>query len=144
MEARALVRLLYENVLWLNMVKLRGAKFVEEMREDEIANRKALAQLTMELTRRHGGDVNAPGALKIRSVLKDFRMHHPEAKLLEARAVAANGGLEMIYFEYKKFSLDAVHCSVTALGAASIWRARRRPLGTHIERRSEHTTRGGH
>ena len=37
-EARALVRLMYENVLWLNMVRVRGAKFVEEMRQDEFAN----------------------------------------------------------------------------------------------------------
>src|SRR5262249_3896206 len=47
---------------------------------------------------------------------KDLRTEHREAKQLQAQAVAADGGLEMIYFEYKKFSLDAVHCSVTALG----------------------------
>jgi Family of unknown function (DUF5677) len=115
-EARALVRLMYENVLWLNMVKLRGAEFVEEMRQDEFANRKALAQLTMELTGRHGADVNAPDALKLRSILKDLRAVHPEAEQLQAQAVAADGELEVIYFEYRKFSLDAVHCSVTALG----------------------------
>jgi antitoxin HicB len=115
-EARTLVRLMYENVLWLNMVRVRGAEFVEEMRQDEFANRKALAQLTMELTGRHGGDVDAPDALKLRSILKDLRTAHPEAAQLQAQAVAADGELETIYFEYRKFSLDAVHCSVTALG----------------------------
>jgi len=29
---------------------------------------------------------------------------------------AAEGGVEMAYFEYARLSLDAVHCSVTALG----------------------------
>jgi uncharacterized protein DUF5677 len=128
-EARALVRLMYENVLWLNMVKLRGAEFVEEMRQDEFANRKALAQLTMELTGRQGGDLDAPDALKLRSILKDLRTEHSEAKQLKARAVAAGGELEMIYFEYRRFSLDAVHCSVTALG--------RHLSGEHSDRRSE-------
>jgi hypothetical protein len=130
-EARALLRLMYENVLWLNMVKLRGAEFVEEMRQDEIANRKALAQLTMELTGRHGGNVNAPGALKLRSIIKDLRADHPEAKQLEAKVVASDGGLEMIYFEYKRFSLDAVHCSIYALG--------RHLSGVHNEDHSELT-----
>jgi len=130
-EARALVRLMYENVLWLNMVKLRGSQFVEEMRQDEFANRKALAQLTMRLTGRHGGDVNAPGALKLRSILKDLRTDHPEAKQLQAQAIAADGELEMIYFEYRRFSLDAVHCSVTALG--------RHLSGKHSDGRSELT-----
>jgi Family of unknown function (DUF5677)/Domain of unknown function (DUF4279) len=115
-EARALVRLLYENVLWLNMVKLRGAELVEEMRQDEITNRKSLAQLSMKLAGSHGADVDAPDALKLRSILKELRTNNPAAKRLETQAVAADGGLEMIYFEYKKFSLDAVHCSVTALG----------------------------
>jgi hypothetical protein len=130
-EARALVRLMYENVLWLNMVRLRGAEFVEEMRQDEFANRKALAQLTIELTGRQGGDVNAPGALKLRSILKDLRTDHPEAKQLQALAIAADGELEMIYFEYRRFSLDAVHCSVTALG--------RHLSGEHSDGRSELT-----
>ena len=75
-----MVRLMYENLLWLNMVKLRGSEFVEEMRQDEVANRKALAQLTMELNGRHGGDVDAPDAIKLRSILKELRTDHPYAK----------------------------------------------------------------
>lgn len=130
-EARALVRLMYENVLWLNMVKLRGAEFVEEMRQDEIANRKALVQLTLELTGRHGGDVSAPGALKLRSILKDLRADNPGAKQLQVQEIAADGQLEMIYFEYRKFSLDSLHCSVTALG--------RHLSGQHRDGRSEIT-----
>jgi hypothetical protein len=129
-EARALVRLMYENLLWLSGVKERGAKFVEEMEEDEAANRAVLAKLVMELTGKHG-DVNAPDALKVRAKIKELRTSHPEAKQLEARAVAADGELGMAYFEYRKFSLDAVHCSVTAL--------RRHLSGEHGDGRSELT-----
>jgi len=115
-EARALVRLLYENVLWMNGVTERGANFVEEMRADETANRQRLARLTMELNGRHDGDVSGPDALKLRTIIKELRTSHPEPKQLQARAVAADGQLDMVYFEYKRFSHDAVHCSVTALG----------------------------
>ena len=115
-EARTLVRLMYENLLWLNAVKERGTEFVQEMVEDEAANRDKLAKLAMELAGRHGGDVSGPDTLKLRSIIKMLRTDHPEPKQLEARAVAADGKLEMVYYVYRRFSLDAVHCSVSALG----------------------------
>jgi Family of unknown function (DUF5677) len=116
LEARALVRLLYENVIWLNMIKIRGAEFIAEMIKDETANRESLAKLCMELTGQRGGNVNSPDALKVRSIIKELRAQHPMAKQLEAKAVADEGGLGMIYYEYKRVSFDAVHCSVFALG----------------------------
>jgi hypothetical protein len=128
-EARTLVRLMYENLLWLNAVKERGTEFVKEMVEDEAANREKLAKLTMEVAGRHGGDVSAPDALKLRSIIKTLRTDHPEPKQLKAKAVAADGKLEMVYYEYRRFSLDAVHCSVTALV--------RHVSGEHSDSRSE-------
>ena len=35
LEARALVRLMYENLLWLAALRERGLDFVEDMRKDE-------------------------------------------------------------------------------------------------------------
>ena len=76
-------------------IKERGTEFVQEMVEDEAANRDKLAKLAMDLAGRHGGDVSGPDALKLRSIIKMLRTDHPEPKQLEAKAVAADGKLEM-------------------------------------------------
>src|SRR5438045_550622 len=62
LEANALVRLLYENLLWAAALKERGSEFVDEMLDDEAFNRKALGELTLELNRTQGGDVSGPAA----------------------------------------------------------------------------------
>jgi hypothetical protein len=116
LEARALVRLLYENLLWLAALKERGLDFVQDVREDEASNRKALTELTLELNSTQGGDVSGPAALKLRNLIKDQSRKFPNPKKLSAGKTAAEGRVEMAYFEYARLSLDAVHCSVTALG----------------------------
>ena len=40
----------------------------------------------------------------------------PNPKKLNARETAVDGAVELAYCEYIRLSLDAVHCSVTALG----------------------------
>jgi hypothetical protein len=114
-EARALVRLLYENLLWLGSLRERGAEFVQEMIGEEQHNRKALAKLTLELTGKHGGDVSSPDAVQLRDIVKSFDQL-PKGKRLHAARIASEGVIEVAYIEYKRFSLDSIHCSVTALG----------------------------
>ena len=80
MEARALVRLMYENLLWLAALKERGLEFVRDMREDEASNRKALTELTLELNSTQGGDVSGPTALKLRKLIKDQSQQFPKPK----------------------------------------------------------------
>jgi hypothetical protein len=116
LEARVLVRLLYENLLWLAALRERGSEFVKDMREDEAFNRKVLAELTLELNSTQGGDVSGPAALKLRNLIKDQSREFPKPRKLSAVKTAAEGRVEMAYFEYARLSLDAVHCSVTALG----------------------------
>jgi folylpolyglutamate synthase/dihydropteroate synthase len=62
LEARAIVRMLNENLLWIGALRERGSAFVQEMIADDAHNRKALAELTLKMTGKHGGDVNAEGA----------------------------------------------------------------------------------
>jgi hypothetical protein len=50
MEGRALVRLLYENLLWMGALRERGLAFVQDMIADERFNRKALVELTLKMT----------------------------------------------------------------------------------------------
>jgi hypothetical protein len=116
LEARALVRLLYENFLWLAALRERGPEFVQDMREDEAFHRKALGQLTLKIHSTQGVDITGPDALKLRGLIKDLGRRFLQPKKLDARKTANEGGVEMAYFEYVRLSLDAVHCSVMALG----------------------------
>lgn len=116
LEARALVRLLYENLLWVGALRERGSAFVEEMRKDEAFNRKKLAELTLELTGRHGGDVSSQDALRLRKFINDLQESPLKPVALNTRTVAGDGVVELAYVEYRRLSLDGVHCSVTALG----------------------------
>lgn len=115
MEARALVRLLYENLLWLAALRERGA-FVQDMLEDEAFNRKALAEMTLKLTAKHGADTTNASALKLRGIIKELDRQFPKRQKLQADKTAAVGVVETSYIEYGRLSLEAVHCSITALG----------------------------
>jgi hypothetical protein len=116
LEARVLVRLIYENLLWMGALRERGAAFVQDMLEDEAFNRQALGQLTLQMSAEHGADVNGADALKLRSLISEVGKQFPRKKKLNANKTANAGVVELAYIEYGRFSLDAVHCSVTALG----------------------------
>jgi hypothetical protein len=116
MEARAIVRILYENMLWIGALRERGAAFVKDMIDDEMFNRQSLAQVTLWITGKHGGDMASPDVLKLRTIVTDIRRQFPGPKKLNAKSVASEGALELAYAMYCGLSLDAVHCSVMALG----------------------------
>lgn len=116
MEARALVRLLYENLLWLGALRERGAAFVQDMIADERHSREVIAELTLKLTRKHGGNVDSADALKLRSIIRSLGRRLPNGRKLRADKIATEGVVELAYIEYVRLSLDALHCSVTALG----------------------------
>jgi hypothetical protein len=109
------VRLLYENLLWLAALKERGIEFVEDMRQDEAFNRKALGQLILRNST-HGRGVTGSEALNIRSILKDLSQQFPKPKKLNAAKTSVDGGVEPAYCDYIRLSLDAVHCSMMTLG----------------------------
>ena len=116
MEARAMVRLLNENLLWLGALRERGAAFVEDMIADQQHNDAVIARATMRLTSKHGGDVSSEGALKLRSIIKSIDKRTSRGKKLHANEIAAQGVVELAYVDYLAFSLDALHCSVRSLG----------------------------
>jgi hypothetical protein len=115
LEARALVRLMYENLLWLAALRERGAAFVQAMIDDEAFNRKALAKRTLKLTAKQGADLSQPGASKLKSIIEDLEQKFPKTKKLETGKTAEQGSVEITYVQCGRFSFDAVHCSVTAL-----------------------------
>ncbi|MDZ5448262.1 DUF5677 domain-containing protein [Labrys sedimenti] len=115
-EARALVRLIYENLIWIDALRQRGAEFVKDMLNDEAFNREALAKLTLYMTAKHGGDVNDTNAVVLRNSVNEITKRFPGKKKIEAKKTAEAGVLRLAYVEYSRLSLEAVHCSITALG----------------------------
>ena len=130
LEARVLVRLLYENHLWLAALRERGPEFVQDMLKDERFHREALSELTLMINSTQGGDATGPDALKLRNLIKDLGPQFPPPKKLDAKKTAAEGGV-MAYFEYLRLSLDAVHCSITALGY-HLWSERIKGKTEHV------------
>jgi hypothetical protein len=59
LEAKVLVPLLYENLLWQAALLEHGSEFVADIREDELFNRRILCELAVKF----GKDVNAPGGI---------------------------------------------------------------------------------
>ncbi len=116
MEARAMVRLLNENLLWLGALRERGSAFVQEMIADQRHNDGVIARATMRLTSKHGGNVSSEGALKLRGIIRSLDKQIPKGKKLRADEIAAQGVVELAYVDYLAFSLDALHCSVRSLG----------------------------
>ena len=106
-----LVRLLYENLLWQAALLEHGSEFVADMREDEIFNRKVLCELAVKF----GEDVNAPEALALRGTIKELARQFSKPKKLKTSKTAVEGAVETAYFDYMRLSLNAMHCSVTAL-----------------------------
>jgi hypothetical protein len=67
-EARMLVRLCFENLIWVGALSSLGTSFVREMRDDEAANRRSLGELVIQLS------TNSDAAQIIRQRLRDIRL----------------------------------------------------------------------
>jgi hypothetical protein len=113
-EARMIVRPMFENMLYLAALRERGATFVEKMIADDAFNKAALAQLTLKLTGKHGANPDNAGSLRLRSIINELRKK--SARKLRVDEIAASGVVELAYIEYARLSLDSVHCSVMTLG----------------------------
>jgi hypothetical protein len=116
LEARILCRCLYESLLWTGALRERGFAFVQDMIHDEAFNRKALGELTLKISSRHGRDVGDEYGLQLRGLIREIAERFPKTQKLRVDKIAAEGPIETFYVEYLRLSLDAAHCSVTALG----------------------------
>jgi hypothetical protein len=116
----------------------RGPAFVKDMMHDEAFNRKVLVELTLKISRKHGSEMSEPESLQLRDIVKKLAKQFPNTKKLRASKTAAVGAVETAYVEYLALSLDAVHCSVTALGRhlSSEWTESKSELTVHAEART--------
>jgi hypothetical protein len=95
-KAAALVRLLSENLLWLGALRESGSEFVKDMISDDRHKQKILGQLVMDLTTKHGGDVNSPDAMTLRNIMKRLGKNSSHRRL-RADEIAASGVVELVY-----------------------------------------------
>ena len=52
----------------------------------------------------------------MRRLIREVAERHPEAKKLTASEIADKSVIELLYVIYQQLSLEALHCSITALG----------------------------
>jgi transcriptional regulator with XRE-family HTH domain len=116
LEARVLARCLIENLLCLGNLRERGHEFVQDMINDERHNRKVLGELALRIASKYGADLGDADGLKLRGFMNELAKRSPKAKKMNVSKIAAEGVVEPMYVDYGRLSLDAVHCSVTALG----------------------------
>lgn len=115
-EARVLARCIYENFFWIAALRERRLEFVKDMLDDDAASKQALGELTLKLSSKYGGDIKSEDSLLLRSLIKGSMNRFPERKKLRTNKVARQTVVELAYVEYARLSIEAVHCSVTALG----------------------------
>jgi hypothetical protein len=115
-EARTLTRCCYENLLWIAALRDRGDRFVDEMIEDEMGNRRTLGELILKLTSDDGADMDSDGAKFIRASISEIKKKYPKLTKLNVNKTAARGPVEHAYISYSRLSLDSVHPSISALG----------------------------
>jgi DNA-binding XRE family transcriptional regulator len=116
LEARVLARCLIENLLCLGNLRERGAEFVQDLVEDERHNRKVLGERALRIGSKYGADPSDADGLKLRGFMNALAKQSPKAKKLNVGKIAAESVIEPMIVDYGRLSLDAVHCSVTALG----------------------------
>jgi hypothetical protein len=115
-EARTLARCCCENLIWAGALNEYGSGFVTDMLNDDAASRKTLGQLTLKLTSRAGGSVEAEEAKLLRDLIRESESRFPDSKRLRVDKTALGGSVELAYATFAQLSLEAVHPSITALG----------------------------
>lgn len=120
-ESRVLTRCCYENLLWIGALRERGADFIQDMVNDETANKRALGELTLKLTSKAGAKIDDEIAMKLRGHLRYLDKQFPNSKKLHVNEAAAQGVVELAYIEYGRLSLDSAHPSISALRRHIRW-----------------------
>jgi hypothetical protein len=65
---------------------------------------------------KRGADVSGSDVRQLRSIIEKLSQQFLKTKKLHADKTTVEGAVETAHIEYGTLSLDAVHCSVTALG----------------------------
>ena len=109
-EARTLVRCIFENMFLVGGLVTEGDAFVEEMFHDELASRKLRGKFILD---RPMEDKKFQD--RLRSHIEQMNERYPRTKLLTPRQASGRSPLTNNYLFYSLLSSDAAHPSMSAL-----------------------------
>lgn len=112
-EARILTRCCFENLFFVAALVSKKDAFVEQMRDETMAQRKARGQLIMQLTKGGGG---ANWAKTLQVYLARIEKRALKRARMDPSHVAGLGPMEKSYIYYAQLSADSSHPTLDALG----------------------------
>lgn len=116
-EAKVLIRLLAENVLFLGRLASDGKDFSILMGADESHNRRRHFEEIKAYASKVGEQSSDSDFTALRDALQEAAQALPDPKRLDIANVAKNSGdAESAYFYFKGYSQSAVHCTFSSLG----------------------------
>ena len=112
-EARTLVRTLYENLFCVADLAKRGAAFVEDLEFDDLHNRKARAGGLLEFAKAQTERADFVGDLE--AFRADLQSRPEKSYSLKFEQAAQRGNVLPGYVVYRELSTDAAHPSAASL-----------------------------
>lgn len=112
-EARTLVRTLYENLFCVADLAKRGAAFVEDLKFDDLHNRKARAGGLLEFAKAQ--TEKADFVEELEAFRADLQAWPEKTYALRFEQAAQRGNVLPGYVVYRELSTDAAHPSATSL-----------------------------
>jgi Family of unknown function (DUF5677) len=112
-EARTLTRCCFENLLWIAELADKGAEFVIQMVEDEVASRQGRGKMALSWSERL--EEAAPYEKGLRESLERMSAKYPKSKPIRYNELGKTQGIDNSYMWYRLLSGDAAHPSLSAL-----------------------------
>jgi hypothetical protein len=109
-EARTLVRCIFENLFRVGGLVTEGDAFVKEMFQDELTSRKLRGKIVLD---RPMEDKEFED--RLRSHIEQMNEKYPRTKFLTPRQASEKSPLKVAYLWYSQLSSDAAHPSMSAL-----------------------------
>jgi Family of unknown function (DUF5677) len=109
-EARTLVRCIFESLFRVGGLVTDGDAFVKEMFQDELSSRKLRGKIVLD---RPMEDKEFED--RLRSHIEQMNEKYPRTKFLSPRQASEKSPLKVAYLWYSQLSSDAAHPSMSAL-----------------------------
>lgn len=108
-EARTLVRCIFENSFCVGGLVTKGDAFVQEMFGDELTSRKLRAKIILDRPMENKQFED------LRSQIEQINEKYPKTKFLTPKQASERSELAIAYLWYSQLSSDAAHPSMSAL-----------------------------
>jgi len=109
-EARTLVRCIFENLFCVGGLVTEGEAFVQEMFHDELTSRRLRGKIILDRPME-----NKEFEGRLRSHIEQMNERYPRTKFLTPKQASERSPLADAYLFYSQLSSDAAHPSMSAL-----------------------------